>query len=95
MGGSGHVVQIDESLFPRKKYNRGRIVPEQWIFGGYDPAIKEGFLLPISRRNATTLIPLIIQWIRLGTEIWLDMWCSYNGIAAQGFQLDFANHQYN
>ena len=41
----------------------------QWIFGGYDPATKEGFLLPVPRRNAATLMPLIIQWVRPGTEI--------------------------
>ena len=43
IGVSEHIVEIDESLFPRKKYNRGRIVPKQWIFAGYDPASKEGF----------------------------------------------------
>ena len=25
----------------------GRIVPEQWIFGGYDPIDKQGFLIPV------------------------------------------------
>ena len=44
IGGPGHIVEIDESLFSRRKYNRGRIVPEKWIFGKYDPATKEGFL---------------------------------------------------
>ena len=67
----------------------------QWIFGGYDPATKEGFLLPVPRRNAATLMPLIIQWVRPGTEIWSDMWGAYNGIAAPGFQHDVVNHQYN
>ena len=43
IGCPGHIVEIDESLFSRRKYNRGRIVPEQWIFGRYDPATKEDF----------------------------------------------------
>ena len=40
-------------------------------------------------------MPLIIQWVRPGTEIWSDMWGAYNGIAGQGFQHDVVNHQYN
>ena len=34
IGRSGHIVEIDESLFSRRKYNRRKIVPEQWIFRG-------------------------------------------------------------
>ena len=41
---------------------------------------KEGFLLPAPCQNATTLMPLIIQWVRLGTKIWSDMWGAYIGL---------------
>ena len=44
IGGPAHIFKIDESLFSRRKYSRGRIALKQWIFGDYDPAIKEGFL---------------------------------------------------
>ena len=40
-------------------------------------------------------MPLIIHWVKLVTEIWSNMWGAYNGIAAQGFQHDVVNHQYN
>ena len=88
------MIEIVKSLFSTAKYQRG-IVSEQCIFGGYDPATKEGFLLPVPRLNAATVMPLIIQWFWSRTGIWSDMWGTYNGIAAQGFQHDVVNHQYN
>ena len=47
IGGPGQTVEIDESLFARRKYNNGpgQAVPEQWVFGGYDPNTKKGFLV--------------------------------------------------
>ena len=84
--------EIDESLFSRRKYNRGRIVEDQWIFSAYDIVTKERLLIPVAHRDAATFLPIIIQWICPGTEIWSDMWAAYRGLAAQGFQHGTVNH---
>jgi hypothetical protein len=36
IGGEGKVVQIDESLFGKRKYHRGHVVKGQWVFGGIE-----------------------------------------------------------
>ena len=47
IGGPGMTVQIDESVFARRKANRGRVFPQQWVFGGYDVESKLGFLVAV------------------------------------------------
>ena len=92
IGGVDRVVEIDESLFARRKYNRGRVVPEQWNFGGYDLVDKKGFLVPVPRRDAATLLPSIQQWVLPGTTVHSDMWQAYNQLAAIGYQHGTVNH---
>ena len=38
LGGPGCIVEIDESIVARNKANVGSMVPEQWVFGGCNPA---------------------------------------------------------
>ncbi len=80
VGGIGHVVEIDESVVSKAKYNRGRRVPERWIFGGYDTTTKLGFLHEVDDRSASTLLPLIKKYILPGTTIHSDSWPSYRRV---------------
>ncbi len=44
IGGEDKVIQIDESQFSKRKYNRGRPLPAQWVFGGIDSETDKCFL---------------------------------------------------
>src|SRR5258705_3949260 len=41
IGGANHTVQIDETKFGKRKYERGRIVEGTWIFGLIDNETNE------------------------------------------------------
>ena len=56
IGWLGNIVEINESLLVRRKYNVGHLVREQWVFGGYDNTNKVEFLVPVERRNKDTLL---------------------------------------
>ncbi len=44
IGGVGKVVEIDESKFGRRKYNRGRYRDGHWVFGGVERGTNNVFM---------------------------------------------------
>ncbi|CAF1282430.1 unnamed protein product [Didymodactylos carnosus] len=66
IGGVGHVVEIDESAWTKRKYNRGRVVGNQWVFGGIDRDTRECFAVTVDRRDPRTLLPIIQQYVLPG-----------------------------
>lgn len=92
LGGPGKIVEIDESKFGRRKYNRGRIVEGQWVFGGIERESKHCFMVPVEKRNRETLIPLITEWIVPGTTIISDCWRAYNCLQELGYTHLSVNH---
>jgi len=102
IGGAGLTEEIDESLFARRKYNRGRRVREQWVFGGICRETKDAFMYAVPDRTAAPLLPIIRACIRPGTHIMSDEWRAYGQIGNQLnimgqplFQHSTVNHSVN
>ena len=45
IGGDGCIVEIDESLFSKRKANKERKFPQQWVFGGICREMKDVFFM--------------------------------------------------
>ncbi|PIO56247.1 hypothetical protein TELCIR_22354 [Teladorsagia circumcincta] len=98
IGGFGCEVEIDETLVTKRKYNRGRWVRRhQWLFGGIERGSGRAFLRLVRRRDASTLLRLIMKYIRPGTTILSDCWRAYSQIAAlpNAYRHLQVNHQLN
>ena len=59
IGGSGFTVEIDESKFGKCKYNVGRVIEGQWVFGGICRETRDLFFVPVAERTAQTLLSAI------------------------------------
>lgn len=97
IGGNGCTVEIDESLMSQRKYNRGRMLSPQWIFGGYCVESKEKFVLTVPNRTAGTLLPIIQRYILPNTNVSSDSWPAYNHIndLKENYKHNTVNHKRN
>ena len=99
IGGPGIEVQIDESKFGKCKYGRGRKVQGTWVFGGVE-VLEDGsgcrragkcFAVAVPDRTASTLLPILLHYVRAGSYITSDKWKAYENIrsiaAADGSQV--------
>ena len=90
IGGPGVEVEIDESKFAKRKYNKGRRKGDgSWVFGAIEKHLRPGEVMRrymvavVQDRSRPTLEPLIRQSVRLGSIIHSDCWGAYNWIGHQ------------
>jgi hypothetical protein len=81
LGGPDQIVQIDESVLMKRKYQRGTKVKEQWTFGMYDTTLKFGIMRYVPDRTRETLLKIIQEHVVSGTTIWSDQWAAYRTIS--------------
>ena len=64
-------VEIDESKFGKREFNRGSVVDGHWVFGGMERTTGECFLVEVEHRDAAaTLLPIIQQFVRPGSIVY-------------------------
>ena len=82
--GPGMTVETDESKFGKTKFNRGRYIKGQWVFGGI-----------CRQRDKDTLLPIIRAHILPGTCVMSDMWKAYDCLKDEGYTHLTVNHGLN
>lgn len=95
IGGFGETVEVDESAFGRRKYNRGRLRKVRWVIGGIDRQSKKCFLKIVDKRDSETLLTAIKEFVKPGTTVMTDMWKGYNSLAQNGYLHHTVNHSQN
>lgn len=63
LGGTGIVVEIDESKFGKRKYHRGHYVEGQWVFGGYERGTGRVFMVAVEERLVRIPLKKLIKII--------------------------------
>ncbi|KAL0879263.1 hypothetical protein ABMA27_003043 [Loxostege sticticalis] len=87
IGGPGKIVQIDESKFGKRKYNRARHIEGHWVLGMIEDGSEDLRLevCPDNIRSAEVLEPLIKKHVEVGTTIHTDYWRAYDCLAEHGY----------
>ena len=68
------IVEIGESKFGKRKYQRRKHVEGFWVFEGYQRSNGRVFMIPVEHRNQDSLLHFIKEWILPGTTIIFDFW---------------------
>jgi hypothetical protein len=88
IGGKGVIVEMDESKFGKRKYNKGHPVEGNWVWGAVERIVDPNtgqasagrcVMVVVPKRDIPTLKPLILRFIKPGSYIISDCYSSYKG----------------
>jgi transposase-like protein len=67
--------EVDESQFGHRKYNVGRVIPGQWVFGICESQVGgRVHMVPVANRSAAVLMPIIASHTKPNSTITSDLW---------------------
>ncbi|KAG0439992.1 hypothetical protein DMUE_2062, partial [Dictyocoela muelleri] len=91
------IVEIDESYFFKRKYNRGRLTNGVWYIGGIERGSRKTFLIPVPNRNAQTISRIFHDNVLPGTTIVTDQWRTYSSAIRTDpeYEHKYVNHSCN
>jgi hypothetical protein len=94
VGGRDIIVEIDESKFGKRKYNRGHRVDGVWVIGGVERTDdRRLFVEVVEDRSAKTLLDVITRHVKSGSIIHTDLWKGYGDVEKTlGFKHKTVNH---
>jgi len=97
IGGPNCTVEVDESKFGKRKYNRGRVVEAQWVVGGIYRETGEIFvaLCPDNKRDSATLISIVEQHVDERSTVITDCWKGYCQLEQDNWSHLTVNHSMN
>uniref|UniRef100_A0A5S6QKE4 ISXO2-like transposase domain-containing protein n=1 Tax=Trichuris muris TaxID=70415 RepID=A0A5S6QKE4_TRIMR len=74
VGGPVLTVEVDESLFSKRKCNRGRVLPQAWVVNGVCRETGDCFLARVTDQSAVALISVITDNVAAGSTVITDEW---------------------
>lgn len=79
LGGPNMVVKSDETFMTRRHGRRGRRVRQnsKWVMALIERGTGLCYLKVVGRRNAQTMIPIILRHVRAGSIVQSDEWRTY------------------
>ena len=97
IGGPNCTVEIDESKFGKRKYNKGRVIEGQWVIGGICRENGDIFvaLCPENKRDAETLMTIIENHVDNRSTVITDCWKAYDHLEQKKWHHLTVNHSTN
>ena len=98
IGGEGTIVEIEETLAVKRKYNRGRMLAAGWLFGGIErrnDGVFKSFMMLVYDRSEPHLVSIIQRHVAPGTLIITDGWAAYRNLASFGYSHNVVIHENN
>lgn len=94
IGGANKTVEIEETLFDKKKY-KGEYVDGIFVLGGVEKGSTKCFFKVIENRNSASLFNIIKSSILPGTKVISHCWKAYNSLEDENFIDSIKNNEYS